>query len=90
MPQKRSADHETEEQGGTLTRWQKIRASTFPTWLTRDMRLLLAARVCMSIARALAGIIVPIYLAIIGFNALELGLLFLVVALNSAILSSLI
>ncbi len=53
------------------------------------MRLLLLARVCMSIGRALAGIIVPIYLILLGFNALTLGLLFLAVALMSAVLSSL-
>jgi MFS family permease len=52
------------------------------------MRLLLLARISMSTARALAGIIVPIYLSILGFNAFMLGLLFLVVAITSAILSA--
>lgn len=74
---------------GTQSVWQKIQATIYPAWLSRDMRLLLLARVCMSIARALAGIIVPIYLILLGFNALTMGLLFLVVALMSAILSSL-
>jgi MFS family permease len=69
-------------------KWQRIRASIFPAWLTRDMRLILVARIFMSTARAMAGIIVPIYLSILGFNALMLGLLFLVVAITSAILSS--
>lgn len=71
----------------TFWRYLKIRLS--PHWLTRDMRLLLAARISMSVARALAGIIVPIYLVVIGFNALELGLLFVAVGIVSAILSSL-
>lgn len=70
-------------------KWRRIQANILPAWLTRDMRLLLLARVFMSTARAVAGIIVPIYLSILGFNALMLGLLFLVVAVTSAILSSL-
>lgn len=78
-----------EEQSGPFTLWQRIRANIYPTWLNRDMRLLLAARVCMSLARALAGIIVPIYLVLLGFSAVTMGLLFLVVALMSAALSSL-
>ncbi|HEV2580826.1 MAG TPA: MFS transporter, partial [Ktedonobacteraceae bacterium] len=72
-----------------LTLRQRLRELTSPAWLTRDMRLLLAARVSMSAARALAGIVVPIYLALIGFNALELGFLFVVVAIMSAVLSGL-
>jgi MFS family permease len=71
------------------TFWQRLKTRLSPHWLTRDMRLLLAARVSMSVARALAGIIVPIYLVVIGFNALELGLLFVAVGIVSAILSSL-
>jgi MFS family permease len=70
-------------------KWRSIRESILPPWLTRDMRLLLVARIFMSTARAVAGIIVPIYLSIVGFNAIMLGLLFLVVAITSAILSSL-
>ncbi len=77
------------EQSDAFTRWQWIRASIYPVWLDRDMRLLLLARICMSVARALAGIIVPIYLVILGFNALTMGVLFLAVALTSAVLSSL-
>lgn len=66
--------------GGWRRRWQ-------PEWLTRDMQYLIAARTSMSAARAMAGILVPIYLALIGFNAVTLGLLFTVVALVSALLS---
>jgi len=46
------------------------------------------ARVVMSGTRALAGIIVPIYLALIGFNAVRLGTLFAVTALTSAALTA--
>ncbi len=70
------------------TPWQRFRMLLWPAWVDRNMGLLIAARVFMSAARALAGIIVPIYLAIIGFNGLELGLLFVITALASALLSS--
>lgn len=73
-----------------LTRWQRVRAEFWPTWITRDTHFLLAARICMSAVRALAGVVVPIYLAIIGYNGLALGLLFAVVAFTSALLSGLI
>lgn len=89
MRLKDSASQEHGEHSEISTLWQRIRANVYPVWLSRDMRLLLFARVCMSIARALAGIIVPIYLVLLGFNALTMGLLFLAVALMSAMLSSL-
>lgn len=60
----------------------------WPDWMTRDMNLLLIARVSMSATRALAGIVVPIYLAVIGFQGFLLGLLFTVTALVSALLSA--
>jgi MFS family permease len=44
----------------------------------------------MSAARSLAGVIVPIYLARIGFNALDLGLLFSVTALTSGGLTAVV
>jgi hypothetical protein len=71
-----STERAPEEQPNIFTPWQRIRANVYPTWLNRDMRLLLFARVFMSTARALAGIIVPIYLVLLGFNALTMGLLF--------------
>jgi MFS family permease len=58
--------------------------------MTRDMLLLLLARICMSTTRAMAGIVVPIYLAVIGFQGVMLGLLFTVTALTSALLTGLI
>lgn len=68
----------------------RLRTAIAPAWQTRDMGLLLAARAAMSAARALAGVLVPIYLAILGFDAVRLGALFTVVALVSAGLSALI
>lgn len=77
---------ETEHQG----RWQRARLALSPDWMTRDMLLLLLARAFMSGARAFAGIMTPIYLALIGFNGLTIGLLFTIVALTSAVLSSIV
>lgn len=59
-----------------------------PEWMTHDIGLLLAARVAMSANRALAGVVVPIYLALIGFSAAQLGLLFAVGAVTAAVLAS--
>jgi MFS family permease len=69
-------------------RWQRTRLVLQPEWMTRDMTLLLLARGFMSAARAFAGVLTPIYLALIGFNGLTLGLLFTVVAITSAVLTS--
>ena len=64
------------------------RQRLWPGWMTRDVSLVIIARLSMSAMRALAGIVTPIYLALIGFNAVALGWLFVVVAVTSAILSS--
>lgn len=58
--------------------------------MPRDIRLLIVARVAMSATRALAGIITPIYLAQVGFSATQLGELFAVVAITSAVLSAMV
>lgn len=72
------------------SRWRRARDNIWPSWTTRDMGFLLAARVCMSATRALAGVLVPIYLALIGYSGFALGALFAVVALSSAALTALI
>lgn len=59
-----------------------------PDWMERDAYLLLLARTAMSVTRAMAGILAPIYLALIGFSALQLGALFTVGAVTSAIIST--
>lgn len=65
-----------------------LRHQIQPAWMPRDVRLLIAARLSMSAARALSGVIVPIYLAQVGFSATQLGELFGIVALTSALLSA--
>jgi len=67
---------------GRLRRW------FMPTWMGRELSIIFLARVLMSATRALAGVLVPIYLAEQGFSALDLGALFVVVALAAAAISS--
>ena len=69
---------------------RRLRATFWPAWISRDIGFLLVARSSMSAVRALASIVVPIYLALLGFNALLLGILFTATALVSAAMSSLI
>jgi MFS family permease len=59
---------------------QQLGRQLKPDWMTRDMGLLLAARASMSTGRSLAGVTLPVYLATLGYNGAQLGLLF---ALNS-------
>ncbi|HET9016235.1 MAG TPA: MFS transporter [Thermomicrobiaceae bacterium] len=59
-----------------------------PEWMIRDVGLLLLAQIGMSGTAALSGVIVPIYLALIGFDAIKLGTLFAVTALTSAVLTA--
>ncbi|NNN14079.1 MAG: MFS transporter [Acidimicrobiaceae bacterium] len=58
--------------------------------MDRNIKLIWLARLVMSAARSLAGVIVPIYLALLGFNGTRLGELFALVGIVSAIMSSLV
>lgn len=64
--------------------WSQVR----PPWLARDVALLMGTRALMSTMQALAGVILPIYLVRIGFGAFRLGVLFAVVTLAGALMSS--
>lgn len=68
----------------------KLRSVVRPPWATRTLTLVWSARVSMSAGRALAGIVVPLYLAALGFSGLELGELFVAVALASAVMSAVV
>ncbi len=59
-----------------------------PPWMGRNLTIIMAARIPMSGGRAIAGVVVPIYLAQAGYGALALGALFAVVAATSALLST--
>lgn len=63
--------------------------STLAPEARRTFGLVWSARVVMSAGRALAAVVVPLYLAQAGFSGLRLGVLFLTVGLASAVLSSL-
>src|SRR5579883_2940546 len=70
--------------------FRRMRTKFWPAWISRDIGFLLVARGSMSAVRALASIVVPIYLALLGFNALLLGVLFTATALVSAAMSAMI
>lgn len=69
---------------------QLLSRALAPAWGGRNFPVLLAARVVMSTGRALAGVITPIYLALQGFSAIELAEYVMLVALLSALMSTLI
>jgi MFS family permease len=54
----------------------------------RNLTVIVLARLCMSTSRALAGVLMPVYLALIGFSAFGLGELALAVGLATAVLST--
>lgn len=51
---------------------------------------MVAARLAMSAARALGGVVTPLYLALIGFSAFRIGEVMLAVTVAAAIMSSVI
>jgi MFS family permease len=61
-----------------------------PDWMSRDITLLLTARATMSAGRALVGVVLPVYLATIGFNGAHVGLLFGIMSIVSAIIAVLV
>lgn len=65
-----------------MTPWRRVRG------IDRNLGIVVVARVLMSASRALAGVIAPVYLVLIGFSALELGALALVVGVSSAVLAT--
>ncbi len=65
-------------------------SAIWPAWSGRNFTLVFAARACMSTGRALAGVLTPIYLALEGFSAFELSGYILVVAIFSALASSVV
>jgi len=59
-----------------------------PGWADRNYALVFWARLAMSAGRSLAGVVVPVYLALQGFSAVELALWVLVVSATAAVFSS--
>src|SRR4051812_13096955 len=54
-------------------------------WLSRDGRLLLAARTLRTFAYGFVSVILAIYLKLVGFNDLYIGLILTATLLNSVI-----
>ncbi|NNM67370.1 MAG: MFS transporter, partial [Spirochaetales bacterium] len=72
-------------------RWIKtLKDKLQPDWLNRDIGLVFGARMSMSAGRAMAGIVVPVYLAVLGYHGFLIGLLFTTTAITSAVMSALI
>lgn len=68
----------------------RLKDLLLPGFVGSDLTIVLAARLSMSAARAIAGVVTALYLARIGFSAFEIGLLFVGVSLASALVSSLV
>jgi MFS family permease len=64
------------------------RAALLPDWVGRNRRRVLAARLAMSACRSIGAVVTALYLAAIGFSAVEIGLLFVGVTLASALMST--
>lgn len=62
---------------------QTVREQLKPEWMSRDVLLLLTARVTMSTGRSLAGVTLPVYLATLGYSGARLGLLFALTSIFS-------
>lgn len=58
-----------------------------PDWVSRDVGLLMLARIAMSSGRAMTGVLLPIYLTLLGFSATKLGVLFGATGVVSAVMS---
>ena len=67
---------------------RKMWAAVVPPWADRNLRVILAARVGMSLGRAIASVVTALYLAAIGFSAIEIGVLFVAVTAASALMSA--
>lgn len=59
-----------------------------PDWLTRDITLLLSGRALRSLSQGYLGVIVPVYLARLGFSATRVGVVFTAGAVGSIILTA--
>ena len=67
---------------------RRIWEAIVPRWADRNLRVILAARVGMSLGRAIASVVTALYLAAIGFSAIEIGVLFVAVTVASALMSA--
>src|SRR5579884_1051990 len=59
-----------------------------PEWLNRDLTLLFGGRGLRSLTQAYLAVIVPLYLAHLGFSATQVGFIFTASALSSALIAA--
>ena len=59
-----------------------------PPWLSHDLLLLFGARAFRSLAQGFLGIILPLYLAALGYHATAMGLLFAVSSITGALMAA--
>jgi MFS family permease len=64
-------------------------SALWPSWLNRNLVCLFAGRALRSVTQAYLVIVVPLYLAAIGYDAVHLGAMFAIVAISSAALAAL-
>ncbi|HEX6965836.1 MAG TPA: MFS transporter [Gemmatimonadaceae bacterium] len=62
--------------------------SPLPPWLNRDLRLLVAGRGLRSISQSYLAVIVPLYLAHMGYSAVRIGVFFTFGAVGSMALTA--
>jgi MFS family permease len=60
-----------------------------PHWLNRNLICLFAGRALRSASQAYLVIVVPLFLATIGYDAMHIGLMFAIVAIASAVMAAL-
>ncbi|QBD78094.1 MFS transporter [Ktedonosporobacter rubrisoli] len=80
--QPNASDKKLDEPGSKPSRRWQI------SWLNRDLTLLFSGRGLRSLAQSYLAIIVPLYLARLGFDAIHLGILFTASAIASALLAA--
>ncbi len=67
---------------------REARFGLAPAWLNRDLTLLFAGRGLRSLTQGYLSIVVPLYLAVLGYSAVQLGLIFTAASVGSAILAA--
>jgi MFS family permease len=65
------------------------RRKLFPSWLNPSLEWLFLVRILRSASQGFLAIIVPLYIALLGYDALHLGILFTAASVASVILTGL-
>src|SRR5579863_3810727 len=60
-----------------------------PSWLNPSLEWLFLVRILRSVSQGFLAIIVPLYIALLGYDALHLGILFTAASIASVVLTAL-